>query len=52
MDELSETGCSDVKKYFLEILDSGDDGEEKKRDFLLKNVDWISLEIFLGVLWV
>jgi hypothetical protein len=49
--ELGETGYSDEKRKFVDILDSDDD-EEKKKDFLLKNGDWINHEELLEVLRV
>ena len=52
MDELAGTGYSDEKKGIFYFLNDDDDDEGKKRDFLLKNAGWISLEVFLGVLWV
>jgi len=52
VDELGMVGYIDMKRLFVDVLDSGDDDEEKKRDFLRKNASWISLGVFLGVLWV
>jgi hypothetical protein len=52
VDESVETGYSDVKRKFVDFSDSGDDDEGKRRGFLRKNAGWISLEVFLGVLWV
>ena len=34
------------------FFDSGNDDEEMKRDFLMKNGEKISHEAVLGVLWV
>ena len=52
VDELGMVGYIDMKRLFVDVLDSGDDDKEKKRDFLRKNASWISLGVFLGVLWV
>jgi len=46
------TEYNDVKRRLFGFLDDGNDDEGKKRDFLTKNVGWISLEAFWGVLWV
>ena len=51
-DELDMVGYLDMERQFFDALNSGGDDEEKKMDFLLKNVGWISLEVILGVLWV
>ena len=37
---------------YIDVLKNDDGDEGKKKDFLLKNVGWISLGVFLGVLWV
>lgn len=50
--ELGITGYGDVKRQFVNILDSGDDVEERKRGFWMRNVNWISREVILEVLWV
>ena len=53
VDKLGMIGYFDKKRhFFVGILDSGDDDEGKKRGFLRKNASWISLGVFLGVLWV
>ena len=52
VDELGKTGYSDMRRHFVDVLDSGDDDEEKKRGFWKRNVSWISLGALLGVLWV
>ena len=52
VDELDMVGYLDMERQFFDALNSGGDDEEKKMDFLLKNVGWISLEVILGVLWV
>ena len=40
VDELgSMTGYGDVKRQFVNIFDSGDDDEEMKMGFLMKNGD-------------
>ena len=49
VDELGITGYGDVKRMFVDVFDSGDDDEEKKRGFLMMNGGWISHEAFLGV---
>ena len=52
-DELDKDGYNDLKRYvFVDVLNSSCDDEGKKRGFLRKNAGWISLEVFLGVLWV
>ena len=48
MDELDMVGYIDMERQFFEALNSGGDDEEKKKDFLLKNVGWINLGVFLG----
>ena len=48
-DKLGETGYTDMKKKFFDVWSGDDDDEEMKRDFLLKNRDWINHEAFLGV---
>jgi hypothetical protein len=52
VDELDMAGYNDEKRQFVNVLNSGDDDEEMKMGFLMKNAGWISLEVFLGVLWV
>jgi hypothetical protein len=52
VDEEVETGYGDMEGKFFGVWNSDDDDEGKKRDFLLKNVGWICLGAFLGVLWV
>ena len=53
VDELDKDGYNSLKRlFFVGILNSSYDDEEKKRGFLRKNASWISLEVFLGVLWV
>ena len=50
-DELGMVEYIDMRQ-FVDVLKNDDGDEGKKKDFLLKNVGWISLEVFLGVLWV
>jgi hypothetical protein len=52
VNELGKVEYESVKKQFVDTFDDGDDDEGKKRGFLMKNAGWISLEVFLGVLWV
>jgi hypothetical protein len=52
VDELDMAGYNDEKRQFVNVLNSGDDDEEMKMGFLMKNTGWISLKVFLGVLWV
>jgi hypothetical protein len=49
VDELGMVGYIDKKRQFFDFLDSGDDDEGKKRDFLKQNGGWISRRAFLGV---
>ena len=50
-DELGMVEYIDMRQ-FVDVLKNDDGDEGKKKDFLLKNIGWISLEVFLGVLWV
>ena len=45
-------GYIDMERQFFDALNSGGDDEEKKMDFLLKNVGWISREAVLKLLKV
>ena len=37
VDELGETGYSDVRRHFVDNFESGDDDEEMKMGFWMKN---------------
>ena len=45
-------GYIDMERQFFDALNSGGDDKEKKMDFLLKNVGWISHEAVLKLLKV
>ncbi len=49
VDELGGTGYSDVRRQFFDVLDSGDDDEERKMDFWMKNEGRIGHEAVLRV---
>ena len=39
VDEFDIIGYNSMKRWFVNVFDSGDDDEEKKRGFLMKNED-------------
>ena len=49
VDGLDMIGYNGVRRQFVNIFDSGDDDEEMKRDFLIRNGDWINHGALLGV---
>ena len=46
VDEWGMVEYIDMKRQFVDVLDSDDDDQGKKRGFLRKNTSWISLEVF------
>ena len=49
VDELGETGYTDMMRKIFDVWSGDDDDEEMKKDFLLKNGDWINHEAFLEI---
>ena len=52
VDELGINGYINLRRKFVNVFDSDDDDEEMKRDFLMKNEDYINHEAVLKVLGV